>query len=66
MRDMKKGRFIRQLIERERKSERELELLKMFNEAAADVTAVDREERESLLGAFVGSSCPPIDIVDMF
>jgi hypothetical protein len=42
--------FIRPLIERERERERELELLKMFNEAAADVTAEDREERESLLG----------------
>jgi len=29
-------------------------LLKMFNEAAADVTAEDREERESLLGGFAG------------
>jgi hypothetical protein len=34
--------------------ERDLELLKMFNEAAADVTAEDHEERESLLGGFVG------------
>jgi len=34
--------------------EREQELLRMFNRAAADVTREDREERESLLGAFVG------------
>jgi len=34
--------------------EREMELLKMFNEAAVDVTAEDREERESLLGGFAG------------
>jgi hypothetical protein len=49
-----KAEFIRQLIERKRKRERDLELLKMFNEAAADVTAEDREERESLLGGFAG------------
>jgi hypothetical protein len=36
----------------ERQRDRDLELLKMFNEAAADVTAEDREERESLLGGF--------------
>lgn len=47
-----KAGFVRRLIERERARERELELLKMFNEAAADVTAEDREERESLLGGF--------------
>lgn len=51
-----KAGFVRRLIERERARERELELLKMFNEAAADVTAEDREERESLLGGFAGSS----------
>jgi hypothetical protein len=49
-----KAGFVRRLIERERERERELELLKMFNEAAADVTAEDREERESLLGGFAG------------
>lgn len=49
-----KAGFVRWLIERERARERELELLKMFNEAAADVTAEDREERESLLGGFAG------------
>lgn len=49
-----KAGFVRRLIERERERERELELLKMFNEAAADLTAEDREERESLLGGFVG------------
>ena len=62
-----KAGFIRQLIERKRKRERDLELLNMFNEAAADVTAADREERESLLGAFADDgSYPPIDIVDTF
>jgi hypothetical protein len=49
-----KAGFIRRLIERERERERELELLKMFNQAAADLTAADREERESLLGGFAG------------
>ncbi len=49
-----KAGFVRRLIEREREREREIELLKMFNEAAADVTAEDREERESLLGGFSG------------
>ena len=46
--------FVRLLIEREKEREGELELLKMFNEAAADVTAEDRGERESLLGGFAG------------
>jgi hypothetical protein len=49
-----KAGFVRRLIERERERERELELLKMFNEAAAEMTAEDREERESLLGGFAG------------
>lgn len=49
-----KAGFIRRLIERERTREREVELLKMFNDAAADVTGEDREERESLLGGFSG------------
>jgi predicted DNA-binding protein len=49
-----KAGFIRQIIERERAREREQELLQMFNEAAADVTGEDLEERESLLGGFAG------------
>jgi hypothetical protein len=49
-----KAGFVRRLIERERAHEREQELLAMFNEAAADVTRQDLEERESLLGAFSG------------
>lgn len=49
-----KAGFIRQIIERERSREREQELLKMFNKAAADVTEEDRDERESLLGGFAG------------
>jgi hypothetical protein len=49
-----KAGYIRQLIERERAREREQELLEMFNQAAADVTEEDIEERESLLGGFVG------------
>ena len=44
--------IIRKLIERERSRERERELLAMFNEAAADVTDEDLEEREILLGRF--------------
>lgn len=49
-----KAGVIRQIIERERTREREQELLRMFNRAAADVTTEDHEEREALLGAFVG------------
>jgi hypothetical protein len=49
-----KAGFIRQLIERERARERERELLAMFNQAAADLTAEDFEERELLLGGFAG------------
>ena len=49
-----KAGFVRRLIEKERAREREVELLKMFNEAAADVTAEDLEERESLVGGFAG------------
>ncbi|MFY9822899.1 MAG: hypothetical protein WAM82_16075 [Thermoanaerobaculia bacterium] len=48
-----KAGVIRQIIERERAREREQELLRIFNRAAADVTGEDLEERESLLGAFV-------------
>ena len=49
-----KAEFIRQLIERERRREREEKLLEMFNEAAAYVDGSDLEERESLLGGFAG------------
>jgi hypothetical protein len=49
-----KAEFIRQLIERERRREREEKLLEMFNEAAAHVASADLEERESLLGGFAG------------
>jgi aldehyde:ferredoxin oxidoreductase len=51
-----KAGFIRQIIERERTRERELELLEMFNKAALDVTEEDIAERESLLGGFAGGS----------
>jgi len=47
-----KAGFIRHLIEREKAREREKTLLEMFNQAAADVTSEDLEERESLLGGF--------------
>lgn len=47
-----KAEFIRQLIERERRREREEKLLDMFNEAAAHLVKDDIEERESLLGGF--------------
>ena len=53
-----KAGFVRQLIERERAREREEELLAMFNEAAEDLSAEDLEERESLIGGFVGG---PVD-----
>lgn len=49
-----KAEFIRRLLERERAREREQRLLAMFNEAAAELTPEDREERESLLGGFAG------------
>jgi len=51
-----KAGFIRQLIEREKAREREQELLEMFNRAAADLSADDRAERESLLGGFAGGT----------
>jgi hypothetical protein len=51
-----KAGFVRRLIERERNREREQELLDMFNEAAAEVTKEDLDERESLLGGFAGNS----------
>ena len=47
-----KAGFVRRLIERERDRDREQALLRMFNEAAADLTREDVEERESLLGGF--------------
>lgn len=49
-----KAEFIRQLIERERRREREEKLLEMFNEAATHIVSADLEERESLLGGFAG------------
>ncbi len=51
-----KAGFVRRLIERERERERERELLAMFNEAAAEVTEEDLQERESLLGGFAGGA----------
>ena len=53
-----KAAFIRQLIEREMAREREQTLLEMFNRAAAEATAEDVEERETLLGGFVGNDRP--------
>lgn len=50
----KKAVFIRQLIDREMAREREKELLAMFNQAAAELSDADREEREALVGAFAG------------
>ena len=47
-----KAEFIRQLIERERRREREEKLLDMFNEAAAHLVEDDIDERESLLDGF--------------
>jgi hypothetical protein len=51
-----KAGFVRRLIERERARGREQELLDMFNEAAADITEEDLEERESLIGGFAGAT----------
>ena len=50
-----KANFVRRLIEREMAREREENLLEVFNKAAADLTEVDRGEREALLGAFVAN-----------
>jgi len=47
-----KAGFLRGLIEREMAREKEAELLTMFNDAAAELTDEDLEERESLLGGF--------------
>ena len=47
-----KAELIRQLIEGERRREREEKLLDMFNEAAAHLVKADFEERESLLPGF--------------
>lgn len=51
---LNKAEFIRQLIEGERRREREERLFAMFNEAAAHLTEDDFAERESLLGGFSG------------
>lgn len=48
----KKAAFIRELVEKERAAEREAELLQMFNEAAAELTDADHDERERLVDAF--------------
>src|SRR5436305_6998162 len=49
-------RIASEMIEREKPREREQELLQMFNEAAAEITEEDLEERESLLGGFAGAN----------
>ncbi len=49
-----KAGLVRRLIQREMANEREQELLRMFNRAAEDVTEEDLDERESLIGGFVG------------
>lgn len=46
----KKADFVRGLIEGEMARDREENLLRVFNKAAADVTESDRAEREALLG----------------
>lgn len=43
--------FVRDLVERERTAEREQALLAMFNRAAEDLTAADREERRLFMQA---------------
>lgn len=43
--------YVRQLIEDERARESEAELLAMFNRAAEDLTAEDREERRLFMQA---------------
>jgi hypothetical protein len=54
--DPREAGFVRHLIERERARERERDLLAMFNEAAAHVTKENLDEREALVGSFVGTS----------
>ncbi len=44
--------FVCGLIEREMAREREKNLLRVFNKAAADIAKSDRAERRALLGAF--------------
>jgi hypothetical protein len=43
--------YVRDLVERERVSEREAELLMMFNHAAEELTPEDREERRLFMQA---------------
>lgn len=43
--------YVRDLVERERAADREQELLTMFNHAAEDLTADDREERRLFMQA---------------
>ncbi len=55
----KKADFVRRLIEKEMARELEENLLEVFNKAAADLTDVDRAEREGLLGAFASNEESP-------
>jgi len=51
----RKAEFVRGLIEDAMAREREQSLLAMFNQAAAELTTEDREERDALVGAFADS-----------
>lgn len=57
----RKASFIRELIERERARQRQLELLEMFDRAAAELTNEDRAERDLLVGSFAGEDEPRAD-----
>jgi hypothetical protein len=46
--------FIRQLIEECRQTEHDVDLLEMFNAAARDLTAEDRDERRQFMRAHPG------------
>ena len=50
-----KANVVRALVEDAMAKEREERLLATFNEAARDLTSVDRDERELITGSFVGS-----------
>ena len=53
-----KAEYVRSLVERERRRQQEEDELAMFNEAARDLTAEDRQEREQLVSAFANREDP--------
>ena len=53
-----KAEVVRTLIEDSMAREGENELLDVFNEAAEDLTALDRQERDLVAGSFIGAEEP--------